>query len=40
MMCEIGQTCNNAVDIYRRKTVEIYIVNYINIFYDYFEILF
>ena len=33
-MQEIGHACDNAVDCYRRKTVEIYVVNCINIFYN------
>ena len=34
MTCEIGKTCDDAVDSYRRKTAEIYAVNYANILYN------
>ena len=34
MTCDIGKTCYAAVNSYRRKTVDIHEVNYMNVFYD------
>ena len=33
-MLAIGETWGNSVNSHRRKTIEIYVVDYVNIFYN------